>query len=186
MSFIRRFCNKLWIETLAKFYRTWMPSSWLSIVIKYRTSTTADLNFVSKSPYSTLSRGGSRNFRSRGCCRILGVCGLYLCPFTYTLSFCSEFREEKKNYIHYTLTTLLKFMHVMQSILQKQTPIFFSKQRGARPVRQSWIRLCLVQWNPNPLQAFVSRKKTCFWWKYITYLTCFHLNVFFKLIQNFV
>lgn len=127
-------------------------------VIKYRTSTTSDLIFVSKFAYSTLSRGGSRNLRTRGCGRILGVCGLFWCPFTYAL-FVVSFEKKKKYIIYITHWQQLKFMHVMQSILQKQTPIFFSKQRGARPVRQSWIRLCLVQLNPNPLQAFVSRKK---------------------------
>ena len=133
MSFIRRFCNKLWIETLAKFYRTWMPSSWLSIVIKYRTSTTADLNFVSKSPYSTLSRGGSRNFRTRGCCRILGVCGLFWCPFTYTLSFCSEFREEKK--ILYTLhiDNIIKVYACYAVNFTKANPNFFFKTEGRAP-----------------------------------------------------
>ena len=78
-------------------------------------------------------------------------------------------------------------MHVMQSILQKQTPNFF-KTEGRGPGAPVLDPSLLSPVNPNPLQAFVSRKKTCSRWKYITYFTCFHLKGFFywlKILFNY-
>ena len=77
-------------------------------------------------------------------------------PYLFVVSF----EKKKKYYIHYTLTTI-KVYACYAVNFTKANPNFFFKTEGRGPGAPVLDPSLLSPVNPNPLQAFLSRKKTC-------------------------
>ena len=86
--------------------------------------------------------GGSSNFTTGGG-RILGIWGLFWCPFTQTLCFCGEGRD-KIHTVNIVCWQQLMYVSVIQLKFAKTNPEQISNG-GVRSVHQSWIRPWLHQ-----------------------------------------